>query len=114
MKIFVFLAKCDNNFDKYEVREILEYLKLHAKRANEITSQEFLDKLFDYNPTEEDYFDGINSINKLSKNRVESFSKSLLKLLMVDGFMHKKEKEYLAEYIQTLRELNIYVKFGFN
>lgn len=114
LKIMMFIANCDGNFDKYELREVLEYIKRHARKLEELSDQKFLDKLCDYKPTEEDFYEGLDQVGKLSRQRVDGFSKSLLKLLMTDGFMHKKEKEYLAEYIQTLRELNIYVKFGFN
>jgi len=114
LKIIIFIAKCDGNFDKYELKEVMDYIKAHTQKTKELSDVKFIDKLVDYTPTEEDFYDGLSMVGKLSRQRLDDFSKSLLKLLMTDGFMHKKEKEYLAEYIQTLREMNIYVKFGFH
>lgn len=110
--ILSFMAKCCGNYTQIKEKIIFDYILKSIPRAQILSNQYLTAYIATLNPNEEDFYNAINSINYQNVKSIKKMCFDVLKICLADGRMHYREKKYLAELLQNMREAGIKIDLG--
>ena len=110
--ILAFLANCCNAYTPIKKKIIFDYILEQIPQTRNL-SQQYLDTYIDgIKPDEKSFYCALGNINYQNLAAVENLCREALKVCLADGRLHYREKLYLAELLQIMREAGITVDLG--
>ena len=110
--ILSFMAHSENNYAPIKQKIIFDYILEQIPQTKNLSSQYLETYIENLKPTEKDFYTALSNINYQNPDAVEHLCQEVLKVCLADGRLHYREKLYLAEILQFLREAGIKVDLG--
>lgn len=110
--ILSFMASCSGNYVPIKQKIIFDYILEQIPQTKNLSSQYLETYIENLKPTEKDFYTALSNINYQNPDAVEHLCQEVLKVCLADGRLHYREKLYLAELLQFLREAGIKVDLG--
>ncbi|MBE6447867.1 MAG: hypothetical protein E7018_01020 [Alphaproteobacteria bacterium] len=88
---------------------IFDYILHQEPRAKLLSNQYLQAYVSSLTPSEEDFYEAISNLDCRSTKRITELCHEILKIAQADGRLHYREKVFLAEMLQILREAGIKV-----
>ena len=105
--ILVFIAQHDSILNKVKLRIMTDYIKSRTPEARAFTQDLINDYLRYLLPTEDEYYDAVNNLNKKDVADAQELLEEALKVSVSDGTLSYLERYYIAELIQYLRDHDV-------
>ena len=83
---------------------IYDYILKEVAAAENFSKQFIINYVSKIQPEREDFYKAMTELKSKTPKQAERLLRELVKICRVDGQMHYKERMYLADIIQTLRE----------
>ena len=83
---------------------IYDYILKELVAAENFSKQYIANYVSKIQPEREDFYEALKSLKSKSPKQAERLLKEIVKICRVDGQIHYKERMYLADIMQTLRE----------
>lgn len=110
--ILAFMANCENNYQPLKAKIIFDYILSRIPQTGNL-SRQYLETYIDgLKPDEKAFYAAIADINYQNPEAVENLCREVLKICLADGRLHYREKLYLGELLQALREAGIKIDLG--
>ena len=110
--ILSFMASCSGNYVPIKQKIIFDYILEQIPQTKNLSSQYLETYIENLKPTEKDFYTALSNINYQNPDAVAHLCQEVLKVCLADGRLHYREKLYLAELLQFLREAGIKVDLG--
>ncbi len=110
--ILSFMAGCSGNYVPIKQKIIFDYILEQIPQTKNLSSQYLETYIESLAPDEKSFYKALSDINYQNPDAVENLCQEVLKVCLADGHLHYKEKLYLAEILQFLREAGIKVDLG--
>ena len=83
---------------------IYDYILKELVAAENFSKQYIANYVSKIQPEREDFYEALKTLKSKSPKQAERLLKEIVKICRVDGQIHYKERMYLADIMQTLRE----------
>ena len=110
--ILSFMAGCSGNYVPIKQKIIFDYILEQIPQTKNLSSQYLETYIESLAPDEKSFYKALSNINYQNPDAVEYLCQEVLKVCLADGRLHYREKLYLAEILQFLREAGIKVDLG--
>ena len=110
--ILSFMAGCSGNYVPIKQKIIFDYILEQIPQTKNLSSQYLETYIESLAPDEKSFYKALSNINYQNPDAVEYLCQEVLKVCLADGRLHYREKLYLAEILQFLREAGIKVNLG--
>ena len=110
--ILSFMAGCSGNYVPIKQKIIFDYILEQIPQTKNLSSQYLETYIESLAPDEKSFYKALSNINYQNPDAVEKLCQEVLKVCLADGRLHYREKLYLAEILQFLREAGIKVDLG--
>ena len=106
------MAGCSGNYVPIKQKIIFDYILEQIPQTKNLSSQYLETYIESLAPDEKSFYKALSDINYQNPDAVENLCQEVLKVCLADGRLHYREKLYLAEILQFLREAGIKVDLG--
>ena len=102
--LLVFMADAWGWEERIKDKIIYDYILKEIAAAENFSKQFISNYVSKIQPEREDFYEALNSLKSKTPKQAEALLREIVKICRVDGQMHYKERMYLADIIQSLRE----------
>lgn len=108
--ILSFIANHHIDLSEIKIFSIEDYITQIKPEARALSSNYIRNYIMELSPTEENFYEALENIKSKTPQEAINLFQECVKLCYSDGYLDYKERLYLAEIMQTLREYNVSLK----